>query len=485
MIASGTNENIHDEESAATARVADSEKIQAAKWLLDILCPIDVPTEIDLGDDDRKKRIKHPSAQALINDHRKHHQVDAFGRDITKAPSTWTLSRILDHINGRAVGFATNDIRNDEGLIKVDVDSSSRDEAEEFAHFVNKTYFDGRLYHEPSTGGVGRHGYLLIHWGVSRRSKRRKVMRLLRRLESWLNAVAQEEGFDVHVDICGEPTEVKRDERGNITAIEFGRFMKLPRCPWAAKNTLRLDLKQLAKVIDDNAVEVTAIETPCNEDDQPERKSRGSFQVRKNISRKMVDANLPIGEWVVQFLNPSAKGNARNITAEHVAEWLALQQFFAANPNADGSNPVARARAMWEACHADGTFRRAYVPSISAAIRNCLSDANLILWESNEFRPGFGPEKGQAMRWQIDRIAIENLSELIHTIIPAVMDGRIDNEEEPTAIQRAIDSASRELGGNLGDSMSRSPAHGALIRPIRVRKQITREPDPPPYSIAA
>ena len=81
------------------------------------------------------------------------------------------------------------------------------------------------------------------------------------------------------------------------------------------------------------------------------------------------------------------------IVAEDVQVTLAILRACTLHMNTDGSMPLKRTQAIWEAIHAAGDTTRAFCYHRFAAIRNMLSGLGLLDWEDETY------QFGKACRW--------------------------------------------------------------------------------------
>ena len=98
---------------------------------------------------------RRPTNEALIDDYNR----KGFIRGLTNA-------QMLDHFSGKATYYfwADGRIKTPYALLSIDIDNhkvGTLDAALAFAQYLKDTIFPG-LYFEPSTGGKGVHGYVLI-----------------------------------------------------------------------------------------------------------------------------------------------------------------------------------------------------------------------------------------------------------------------------------------------------------------------------------
>ena len=124
---------------------------------------------------------------------------------------------------------AAGSSRCNEILVNLDIDchgSGSERGAFEAAEYLKATFFPG-LYHEPSTNGRGRHGYLILDkFGLNAEG----VKDLLKGLERRLNDHLLAKGFDIELfEIKGLPPVLTWGDDGEVTNYTAGVLAKIPR----------------------------------------------------------------------------------------------------------------------------------------------------------------------------------------------------------------------------------------------------------------
>ncbi len=82
------------------------------------------------------------------------------------------------------------------------------------------------------------------------------------------------------------------------------------------------------------------------------------------------------------------------VVAEDVQVAIAVLRACTLHMNADGSMPLARIKALWDAVHEAGDTTRAFNFHRFAAIRNMLSDMELLEWEDATY------QFGKACKWR-------------------------------------------------------------------------------------
>ena len=96
------------------------------------------------------------------------------------------------------------------------------------------------------------------------------------------------------------------------------------------------------------------------------------------------------------------------VVAEDVQMALAVIRGCTLHPNPDGSMPVMRIKALWDAAFKAGDTSRAFSFHRFQAIRNMLSDMGLLEWEDADylFRQGV-PVEGEREADGDDGVGVE------------------------------------------------------------------------------
>jgi hypothetical protein len=142
--------------------------------------------------------------------------------------------QFYDHFAGRLTHYFWGDhlASTPEILVMLDFDAcghhggGTSEGCWRFAEKVRDALFPG-LYLEPSTNGQGVHGYLRL---FKRGIRGDLVRQALKNLDRYLKRLALSVGADIAcVEVKGLPPSVTYDDNGNIAAITFGQWAKLPR----------------------------------------------------------------------------------------------------------------------------------------------------------------------------------------------------------------------------------------------------------------
>jgi hypothetical protein len=98
--------------------------------------------------------------------------------------------------------------------------------------------------------------------------------------------------------------------------------------------------------------------------------------------------------------------------AEDLAIFVMLLVAFGEAPNADGSMPTKRFKAVWESMYERGEVDRPWNPNRFTALRNYLTKRSMIRWIDRRHVEGFVGDdgeyvKGKAARWAAGRKLVE------------------------------------------------------------------------------
>ena len=110
--------------------------------------------------------------------------------------------------------------------------------------------------------------------------------------------------------------------------------------------------------------------------------------------------------------------NRAVLTAEDVAVFATLLNFFHENRNADGSLPVARIRSLWKSLYECGDISRAWDHHRFMWLRDKLTVLGLIDWEDSTYVVGDKENGviGQACKWSGSERLLNIISEYISTL---------------------------------------------------------------------
>ena len=118
------------------------------------------------------------------------------------------------------------------------------------------------------------------------------------------------------------------------------------------------------------------------------------------IDKERFQKYLPLAERFLSALELISAKSRVFVTAEDVAIFLVLLEFFGENPNEDGSMPYKRFAGLWDKLYQDGDVNRCFDNKKFAWIRNWVSEKGGIEWIDTTYSVGFRDTKGKAAKWK-------------------------------------------------------------------------------------
>ncbi len=300
------------------------------------------------------------------------------------------------------------------------------------------------LYTEVSTNGNGVHGYILVEAGNKTNDE---LKRLAKALDMWLT-------FHPHdvemVEIKGLAPTVTIENR-RLVNYKAGVLAKVPREAVERFDeltaTTTFTLAQLGRLI-------AGIEADCSKPvHEPVVKlpskmkivSESSFDCPNHkkpvgsISGKCINVdNLPKYEEFAARLLGSEQiktTDKHKVTAKDIAICTMIVEHCSRNMNVDGSLPTARVKAFWDCMYDCGDISRCWNAKRYAAIRNYFSSVEVIDWQDETYRLGYGNDMGQAAKWQFNDQFLAELAK--------IGEEKEEREEEEKKETSFIDTLSR------------------------------------------
>jgi hypothetical protein len=202
------------------------------------------------------------------------------------------------------------------------------------------------------------------------------------------------------VEVKGLPPSIQYDDHGNITAITFGQWAKLPRGR-GVLDTCKVSYTDIA-LLDPDEIKVEPEQEAVVEKKSVSKMRLGSFDSR--VVRQETLDQLPELEKFASCLlrqwtgGTSFKAGRWTVTATDLAQFFALM--LCIKPRPDDSLPVRAVGRLWEEVYRAGDFARPWNHHRFKAIRDLLSRHGHIDWV--DFRFQYVPErKGRCCRWQV------------------------------------------------------------------------------------
>lgn len=415
----------------------------------------------------------------------------------------WRLNRMANrdydhHFNGDETFFFAGG-NGHRVLVLIDVDCKrcgTPEGAKAFCDFLAQTSLFKNLYHEPSTNGRGRHGYLIYeHNGASAEDVN---FDLLRCLQPYLNRLAA--GFDIEfVEVKGTLPVLRWSEMdsGVLLSVTLGQLGKLPRDvsrfeEWQKTTVLRrYDFRDGGPMDEEESPSESkgsvAGRTSSSATTTPQLKVVGS--ISSNHFGEEDLAGLKVGgvfrEMAEQLLaRHSLTTTGRQVaTVEDVAIVLMIGEWLSKNMFADGSMPVARWKGFWSKLYEAGDIARAWDHKRFAAIRRYLDALGLLAVEDETYRlpvrdaSGKVVVRGQAAKWRFSPELMQKLEE-----------GRMSITKEKVVSTTASSSTGEGEASLMGtdfsemlsawiNSLSRKPDED-VFRPVCVVRLASQWSDP-------
>jgi hypothetical protein len=349
-----------------------------------------------------------------------------------------TLTAIIRHLLDDDTAYFTANTLGDETLLCVDIDchaSGTLEGATRFAEFLKRNYFPDP-YIETSTHGNGAHGFLVVDKSFWSDAEYKGV---LGKLEEWLKRVLRSTDFDVEdVELKGTPMTVQwGSRRSEVRGVTFGFLAKMPK-DWTRfeewKATTRMTAHELRELPARFPVAEAVVEL--------REESPAPKVVKGSVLGKLVDPEVvrKLEAFARELLESNAlvvgEASRAKVVVEDLQMALALVRACTLHPNPDGSMPVMRLKALWDAAFKAGDTSRAFSFHRFQAIRNMLSDLDLLEWEDADYC------FGKACRWRA--------SEKLIGMMESVLSSTTTPCTSPIVVCNAIAEFQRNRPGHVG-----------------------------------
>ena len=197
--------------------------------------------------------------------------------------------------------------------------------------------------------------------------------------------------------------------RGEVRGVTYGSLAKMPRdwrrmAEW--EGTTCLTAHELRALPDRFRVPEPKPQP------EPERHTPVSSP-KGSVLGKLVDPDdirklEPLARELLRLHSPEVGSSSRAVVvAEDLQMALAVIRGCTLHPNPDGSLPLMRVKGLWDAAFQAGDTSRAFSFHRFQAIRNMLSDMELLEWEDSTYR------FGKACRWR----ASEKLMGMMESVL--------------------------------------------------------------------
>lgn len=298
------------------------------------------------------------------------------------------------------------------------------------------------VWWEPSTSGVGLHGYC----GVLLPQNDAIPVATFDNLETAVRKIVKHAGADVTgVEVKGRPATVKYERHGYSTwemTLRGGDHFKLPRqivhrfgefldmhifCPQEVRSVLQ-------------AVSThTTISSPAPEAPHYRDGAGSTDLLTPELVARAMD-RLPRVREYVESLKLTAQRVRNRVIDDEVYAGVLLCRLVTPTKK-DGSMSVRRIGLVWDALYEEGLIAKRFNPSAFAVARNTLTDANCIDWLEVEywFPHNYGGQaiKGRACRWRINLEVEDTLNSKFSTLISSG-GGSADNRFNPNIGKRPM-----------------------------------------------
>jgi hypothetical protein len=295
-------------------------------------------------------------------------------------PNRLSQKLLIKHFVGQETLYFTGS-RGDQTLVMVDIDchkSGTPEGARRFAEYLRANFFPN-LYFETSTNGNGIHGYLIVdkwEWSAADYNATLKLVEL------WLKRILASTSFDVEtVELKGRCAVViwDRNCRYRVEKFTMGGLAKIPR-DWKRFDEWQATTQMTGHELADLPVKYPVESVP--EVEIHVKKQEAGASIRgKLIDKERMQNYLPLAQRFVPVRELVSRKSRVWVTAEDMAIFLVLLEFFGENPNEDGSMPYKRFKVLWDRLYKDGDVARAFDNKRFAWLRNRVSQRGGIEWQ--------------------------------------------------------------------------------------------------------
>ena len=312
--------------------------------------------------------------------------------------------KFRDHFDRRATYYYFGHPTAARTLVKIDIDArkalglGSPAGAVAFATHLKK-FWPG-LYTEPSTGGIGVHGYLVLERAGH---SAEEVNAFLKRLQDWLRAEQAITNADIEiVEVKGRCPVISMTPGGRVEAVRFGTFAKIPR-----QADERFEELAATTVLDIDQP-LPANSGPAFKLVQP-KGGAGSWDGRFVSDGEV--AMIPAYEQFYRNLGPALRDRRYIVSANDFAVFCVLLRWFTSRPEKVGKKkdtlPVRKVEGLWNSLHEAGTAERPFNCHRFKVIRDYLSRSKHIDWIDHHYQWTERDEAGQvvtegvACKWRL------------------------------------------------------------------------------------
>ena len=399
----------------------------------------------------------------------------------------WTRKKMAAHFSGESTLYfaAYGSSRASIVLGLFDIDCHDRGCLEHALAFAEhlKTFFP-TLYVEPSTNGNGVHGYFLMEKGGLGDEYARA---LFANLQVWAEdeydrwQARNPDKLIDGVEIKGSPARLKWSAEGRLVDMTMGTLAKLPRQAVDRfdefKATARISVKTLSRLLGCVVLGEGVTGKVARARLGRPRASMPVARASARTTRRGSTAGHPIGgeqlrrmpvyrEVAEGLLDGPIPTSGRSVAiAEDLAIFVLLLVAFGEAPNADGSMPTKRFKAVWESMYERGEVDRPWNPNRFTALRNHLTKRSMIRWIDRRHVEGFVGDdgeyvKGKAARWAAGRQLVELIERTVERVGGEEEHLSYNRDEKPPTSPSAWGGGERD---DLGDDQD-DPLYVAVLR---------------------
>lgn len=352
----------------------------------------------------RRKAIPSMRIDTYIDRRNRVRYLNGFDRSKQQGGSQLPNYKYQDHFSRQATYYYFGHPTAASTLVKLDIDAlkalglGSPAGAVAFAEHLKTIWSD--LYVEPSTGGSGVHGYLVLERAGRTADE---VNAFLKKLQDWLRAEAAIIRADIEcVEVKGGCPVIDMTPGGKVEAVKYGTFAKVPR-----QADERFEELVATTVLD--------IDTPLPAHSGPVVKvvhpkgGSGSWDGRF-VSDDEVAA-IPAYESFYQNLGVDLRDKRYIVSPNDFAVFCVLLRWFTARPVKTGKKkdtlPVRKAEGLWNSLYDAGTAERPFNCHRFKVIRDFLSRNKHIDWIDYHYQwterdeAGRVVTEGVACKWRL------------------------------------------------------------------------------------
>lgn len=355
-------------------------------------------------EDGRRKAIPSVRIDTYIDRRNRVRYLSGFDRNKHQGGSQLPNYKYQDHFTRQATYYYFGHPTAASTLVNLDIDAVKAlglgSPAGALAFAMHLKTFWPDLYIEPSTGGSGVHGYLVVA-RAGRTAE--EVNAFLKKFQGWLRDEAAIIQADIEgVEVKGGCPVIDTTPGGKVEGVKYGTFAKVPR-----QAEERFDELAATTVLDIDAP-LPAHSGPVVKVIQPKGGS-GSWDGRF-VSDEEVAA-IPAYEQFYRNMGVELRDKRYIVSHNDFAVFCVLLRWFTARPVKTGKKkdtlPVRKAAGLWNSLYEAGTAERPFNCHRFKVIRDYLSRNKHIDWIDHHYQWTERDEAGQvvtegvACKWRL------------------------------------------------------------------------------------